>query len=106
MTDDLPSLGAVLDEAGTEAGVEGERAADGTTAWSGVAGPFAVLAADGQSASFRLDPTIAAAAIRTPDTTSSERGPDWVTFSPRVLDGHGIDRVMAWFAAAARRSST
>jgi hypothetical protein len=106
VTDDLASLAAVLDEAATEAGVEGERGADGTTAWSGVAGPFAVLAADGWSASFRLDPTLAAAAVRTPDTTSSDRGPDWVTFTPRDLDGHAIDRAMAWFAAAARRSGS
>ena len=107
MTDDreaLTSLVAVLDAAGTEAGVEAERQADGTTTWSGAAGPFAALAADGRSADFRLDPILADAAQRTPDATSSGRGPAWVTFSPRDLDGHAIDRALAWFAAAARRS--
>jgi hypothetical protein len=102
--DDLTSLGAVLDAAATESGVEGERQADGTTTWSGVAGPFAALAADGASADFRLDPTLADAATRTPDTTTSGRGPAWITFTPRDLDGHAIDRALAWFAAAARRS--
>jgi hypothetical protein len=102
--DDLTSLGAVLDAAATESGVEGERQADGTTTWSGVAGPFAALAADGASADFRLDPTLADAATRTPDTTTSGRGSAWITFTPRDLDGHAIDRALAWFAAAARRS--
>jgi hypothetical protein len=102
--DDLTTLAAALDAAATRSGVEGERQADGTTTWSGVAGPFAALSADGASADFRLDPTLADAATRTPDATSSARGPVWVTFTPRELDGHAIDRALAWFAAAARRS--
>jgi hypothetical protein len=102
--DELTTMAAVLDAAATEAGVEGERQADGTTTWSGVAGPFVVLAADGRGADFRLDPTLAAAATRTPDTTTSARGPAWVAFTPLDLDGQAIDRALAWFAAAARRS--
>jgi hypothetical protein len=102
--EDLTSLAAVIDAAATQSGVEGERQADGTTTWSGVAGPFAALAADGASAEFRLDPTLADAATRTPDVTSTSRGAAWVRFTPRELDGHAIDRALAWFAAAARRS--
>jgi hypothetical protein len=102
--DELTTLTAVLDAAATRAGVEGERQADGGTTWSGIAGPFVVLARDGASVDFRLDPTLADAATRTPDTTTSGRGRTWVTFTPRDLDAHAIDRVLAWFSAAARRS--
>ena len=83
MTDGPPTLVGLLDDAATEAGVEGERGADGATAWNGAAGPFAILAADGASVDFRLDPTLADAAVRTPDTVTSERGRAWVTFAPR-----------------------
>ena len=102
--DDLSTMAAVLDAGATDAGVEGERQADGTTTWSGVAGPFAVLAADGRGVEFRLDPTLADAATRTPDTTTSPRGRAWVAFTPLDLDGGAVDRALAWFAAAARRS--
>ena len=98
------TLAELLDELSTEAGVTPERGPDGTTTWSGTGGPFALLDATGRAIEFRLDAAIAAAAWRTPDATSSERGPDWVTFSPHELDDHAIDRATAWFAAAARRS--
>ena len=104
MTDAPLTLTGVLDDAATEAGVEGERGADGATAWNGAVGPFAILAADGASVDFRLDPTLADAAVRTPDTVGSERGRAWVTFAPRELDGPAVDRLLAWFAASARRS--
>ena len=98
------TLAELLDELSTEAGVPPERTADGWTTWSGTSGSFARLDPAGQLVEFRLDATIAAAARRTPDATSSERGPEWVAFSPRELDDHAIDRATAWFAAAARRS--
>ena len=60
---------------------------------------------DGEAASFRLDPTLAAAAARTPDTQPATRGPEWVTFRPVELDGHAVDRARAWFSAAARRAA-
>jgi 2,4-dienoyl-CoA reductase-like NADH-dependent reductase (Old Yellow Enzyme family) len=65
--------------------------------------PVTVVGADG-SASFRLDPAVAAAARRTPDTGESDRGPEWVRFAPAELDAHGIDRARAWFESAARRA--
>jgi hypothetical protein len=66
--------------------------------------PFA--AAGGGAAEFRLDPLVAKAALRTPDTESSNRGPDWVRFGPQALDGHAVDRAEAWLASAWRRAAT
>src|SRR5687768_14423936 len=52
----------------------------------------------------RLDRQIAAAAIRTPDTAVSPRGPDWVQFNPRELDPHALDRLRAWLELGHRRA--
>jgi hypothetical protein len=100
----MATLEEVMDLAATVEGVAGEVGPDGTTTWSGTGGPFAALHPGGGGASFRLDRELAAAAVRTPDTNASERGPDWVDFVPREVDDHAIDRATAWFAAAARRS--
>ena len=100
----MTTLEEVLDLASTVEGVTGEAGPDGTTTWSGVGGPFATLDAARGMASFKLDSTLAAAAVRTPDTSASERGRDWVDFVPREVDDHAIDRATAWFGAAARRS--
>jgi hypothetical protein len=100
----LRTLAAILDAVGASSDVPGQRQADGTTTWSGAIGPFVVLAADGRSVDFRLDPNMADGATRTQDATTSERGPGWVTFTPLDLDGHAIDQVIDWFAAAARHS--
>ncbi len=61
---------------------------------------FARLAED--AASFRLDPSIAAAALRTPDTSASPLGPEWVEFRPTELDRFALDRAMAWLESAWR----
>ena len=61
-----------------------------------VVGPF--------GAEVRLDRQVAAAAIRTPDTGPSPRGPDWVRFNPRELDPHALDRLEAWLDLAHRRA--
>lgn len=63
----------------------------------------ATLGADG-AGEFRLDPAVAAAARRTPDTTASDRGAEWVRFAPATLDDHGADRAVAWLRSAARRA--
>jgi len=55
------------------------------------------------AAEFRLEPVVAAAARRTPDTRGSARGQDWVRFEPADLDDQAIDRVEAWFGSAYRR---
>ena len=70
--------------------------------WSVAGRPFAVLS--GPAIELRMDPAVAHAATRTPDTTASERGPEWVRFEPAELDDHAGDRLAAWFIHAARRA--
>ena len=64
---------------------------------------FAVLGSSGIE--IRLDPAIAAAAARTPDTAPSPRGREWVRFNPRELDAHAIDRLRSWLAFAGRHAA-
>ncbi|HET9680473.1 MAG TPA: hypothetical protein VFP19_00425 [Candidatus Limnocylindrales bacterium] len=78
-------------------------AGGGGTEWSRGGRRFAVL--EGDAVELRLDPAIAAAALRTPDTSPSTRGTPWVRFAPAELDGHAIDRVTAWFGLAYRRAT-
>lgn len=95
---------AVLREAAASAGVATAALPEGGTAFLVGDTPVAVVSADGASAEFRLDPAVAAAAQRTPDTSASERGPEWVRFSPADIDGHAVDRAVAWLGSAARRT--
>jgi hypothetical protein len=91
----------------TEAAVDlaGAEVAEGpvATIWSLSERPFAALS--GGTAEFRLDAVLAPAARRTPDTTGSPRGMEWVAFSPESLDRYAEDRLCAWFAAAYRRAA-
>ena len=50
----------------------------------------------------RLGEEIAEAAMRTPDTGTSDRGPEWVRFAPTEWDEHALDRLEAWFRVAWR----
>ena len=84
---------------GTVAGTD----PDGTTTWSRGGQLFALVTGDGTVASFQLDPAVAAAAVRTPDTTASDRGPGWVDFAPVELDDRAADRAVAWLGSAYRR---
>lgn len=59
-----------------------------------------LFAVSGPMAEFRLRPDIVAAALRTPDTRPSDRGPAWVGFAPETLDQFAIDRATAWFRLA------
>jgi hypothetical protein len=82
-----------------DAPVELVIAASGTTYL--LAGrPFAWAA--GRVFEVQLGPDISAAALRTPDVTSSERGAGWIRLSPPVIDDHAADRVVAWFEMARR----
>lgn len=58
--------------------------------------------AEGPTASFRLQPEIAAAAARTDGTRPSPLGPGWVAFTPRRFDRFALDRATAWFELALR----
>ena len=75
---------------------------DGTITWSVGDQAFAALGQFGIE--IRLDPAIAAAATRTPDTAPSPRGKEWVRFNPHELDGHAVDRLRAWLGLAYRRA--
>ena len=66
--------------------------------------PFAALAGD--AAEFRLDPLVASAALRTPDTSASKRGADWVASARADVDEHAVDRAQAWLASAWRRAES
>ena len=94
----------VLSEAASSAGLDVADLPDGGTAFLVGDIRVAVVWVDGSTAEFRLDPAVAAAAQRTPDTSASERGPDWVRFSPTDVDDHAIDRAAAWLGSAARRA--
>jgi hypothetical protein len=76
----------------------------GALEWRRGGRPFAALVDDAPE--FRLDPLVAKAALRTPDTSPSKRGEDWVRFSPAVVDGHAVDRAQAWLASAWRRAGS
>ncbi len=78
------------------------QAVDGVVTWTRDGRPFAALGRDGIE--IRLDRQIAAAATRTPDTAPSGRGPEWIRFNPRELDGHAVDRLRAWLELAYRRA--
>jgi hypothetical protein len=102
---DAPTdLRAVLEDAATDLEAIEQRAGPTPEAveWSIGGRLFAAVA--GGTAEFRLDPAVAAAALRTPDTSPSARGRDWVAFAPSELDRHAIDRATAWLASAWRRA--
>lgn len=101
MTD--PSLSALAAEIVIDLPESRAVSAGGTTTWSREDRPFAALGPDGIE--IRLDRDIAAAAARTPDTTPSSRGPEWIRFSPGQLDAHAVDRLRAWLELAYRRAA-
>ncbi len=95
----------LLTEAGESlAGVSATVDASGGLIWDRTGRPFATAGADGLTVEFRLDPAVAAAALRTPDTNPSRRGQDWISFRPESLDEHALDRAEAWFGSAWRRA--
>jgi hypothetical protein len=94
------SLADVLSAAAEELEDIAAEANLGSTTWSAAGRPFAILTGD--RAEFRLDPLVVRAALRTPDTAPSPRGPEWVAFAPEVLDDPAIDRAEAWFLSGHR----
>jgi hypothetical protein len=98
------TIGDVLTAAAQDlAGVESTDEAEAFS-WSIGSRVFAALT-EGR-AEFCLDPLVVGAALRTPDTSQSARGPDWVAFAPAELDDAAVDRAEAWFLSAHRRAST
>lgn len=99
-----PSLPALVAEIAIDLPESRALSAGGTTTWSRADQPFAALGPD--AVEIRLDHDIAAAAARTPATTLSPRGAEWIRFDPDELDGHAIDRLRAWLELAYRRSGS
>jgi len=64
---------------------------------------FAVLGPD--FVEVALDPAVAAAALRTPDTRPSPRGTGWIAFTPGLADRFALDRAEAWIRLGHRRAS-
>jgi hypothetical protein len=64
---------------------------------------FAVLGPDFLEVA--LDPPVAAAALRTPDTRPSPRGTGWIAFTPGHADRFALDRAEAWIRLGHRRAS-
>jgi hypothetical protein len=98
------TLRAVLDAAAEDLGDLRQGAEGASVSWAVGATVFAAL--DAGLAEFRLDPLVARAALRTPNTGPSTRGPDWVAFAPEILDDGAIDRAEAWFLSAYRRAGS
>ena len=70
--------------------------------WSIGGVTFAALTSD--AAEFRLARPVVEAALRTPGTSRSARGSDWIAFRPAEVDRHAVDRATAWLASAWRRA--
>jgi len=102
----VTTLDAVLREAAEalDPAPELRTLPDGSIEWSRDGIAFASVEMTGDVAAFRLDPTLAEAARRTPDTAATALGNEWVVFAPGVLDGHAADRARAWFEAGYRRA--
>ena len=101
---DRAELLATLEEAAAELpDVASGAGGQATIEWTSAGVLFAILR--GTSVDLRVGALIGAAAVRTPDTSASDLGPDWVSFAPSELDDHARDRLGAWFAAACRRTA-
>jgi hypothetical protein len=65
--------------------------------------PFAVLAPDALEVA--LDAAVARAALKTPGSSVSRRGPGWIVFTPKVVDRFALDRAEAWLRSAYQRAA-
>jgi hypothetical protein len=91
----------VLDQAAAAHAAVSRREAGGVTTFQ--VGERAFAAASGGTAEFLLKPDIARAALRTPGTQLSKRGPAWLVFEPpEEPDRYDLDRLRSWFEMAAR----
>jgi hypothetical protein len=116
LTPDEASMAAAVAGAGTDetlderveavvaelADVE-RRREDESVGYSVAGRLFAVLMEDVLEAA--LDPAVAQAAVKTPDTMSSARGAGWIAFTPEEVDRFALDRAEAWLRSAYRRAA-
>ena len=96
------SLAAIVEAAATDLEAVDRRDTTDGAEWSIGGVTFAAIKAD--AAEFRLARAVVEAALRTPGTARSVRGPDWIEFRPAEIDRHAIDRATAWLASAWRRA--
>ena len=87
----------------SESGAEAARSAGGVEFRRG---QKMLAAATGDVADFLLDPEIAEAALRTPSTSVSPRGGDWVRLAPATFSPMDADRARAWFLSAWRNAAS
>ena len=96
-------LAALLLAVAAELGAEPAVAEGGAVELRAGGAPVATAQASALEA--RVGQDIAAAALRTPDTAASRRGPEWIRFTPDELDGHTRDRARAWISVAWQRAT-
>lgn len=101
MTDnEAPELSELFDRLADDLGeVVIDRSA-GRAAYARAGSDFAT--ADGAAVEIRLEPEVAEAVLRTPDTAASRRGAGWVRLEPPTVDRFVVDRAEAWFRSAWR----
>lgn len=103
MSERLPTLAEALEtEIADLDGAEATRTPGGME-WRRDGVLFAALTGD--AVEFRLPEAVAAAALRTPGTGLSARGRGWILFRPVPVDGHALDRAVAWLGSAWRRTA-
>lgn len=95
-----PAIAALLTAVANELEDIAVAGAPGSRRWSVGGSDLARETADGVE--LRLDPAVAAAALRTADTHRSDQGPDRIVFRPGVIDRFAEDRLRAWFTHAHR----
>ena len=88
------SVSALVERVIGELGTVSAREIGGTTEYLRGGSVFAVVR--GRQIELKLRPDIAEAALRTPSTTASARGADWIVFEPRPNEAQDVDRLRAW----------
>jgi hypothetical protein len=88
------SLSGLIERLTGELGGVTRREVGGTTEYLRGGSVFAVLR--GRQVDLRLRSDIAEAALRTPSTTASGRGADWILFEPNASEPQDVDRLRAW----------
>lgn len=97
------SLAELFAELAAHVGEVSESTSDEATEYRRGSTLFAVAGPD--QVELRLNPEVAEAARRTPATSATPRGAEWVRFSPPVVDEYALDRAEAWFLSAWRRAA-
>jgi hypothetical protein len=97
-----PTVAAIVESAAAQLEATERRVTLIGAEWSIGGVMFAATTSD--AAEFRLARPVVEAALRTPGTSRSTRGSDWIAFQPAEVDRHSIDRATAWLASAWRRA--